>query len=517
MNKWLSLISFSLLCSLTLWGQEQREITVDVNNVKGTHDRFYKECIGAGRANEGLRADWQEQLKIVKDECGFKYIRFHGIFHDDMGVYIEGKDGVAIYNWQYVDKLYDFILSIDMKPFVELSFMPSDLAVGDETVFWWNGNVTMYKSKEKYQAFIHAFVQHLTERYGMDEVKDWYFEVWNEPNHSSFFDGTKEDYFEMYAAAVLEIKKVSSDYGVGGPATAGSAWVEDLIHYCVSEDVPLDFISTHAYNVAGFLDEFGDKQLKMRSDSLLVAAKVKQSYQSIKESELTALELHYTEWSSSYSPVDPVHDTYQNAAIVLNILKNSVGYATSMSYWVFTDVFEEVWVPATPFHGGFGLLNLQGIKKPTFFVYKYLNQLGSIELANNDKQSWACKEGNDIQLLLYDMSYPKQGDESNKEYFTQKHPSSITSEVKITVKGMADGNYQLVMYKTGYLFNDAFSHYYDLGMPSQLNKEQVTFLNSVTADHPVINKVVNVKDGVFTTSCTTRQNDVVLVKLNALK
>jgi len=173
---WIGL-SFSLQAQVTT-----RVINVDVNEISGNRSSVFQECIGAGRANEGLRADWQQQLALVQKEIGFKYIRFHGLLNDDMNVFSISKTGQPVYNWQYIDKLYDYLLSIHLKPFVELSFMPADLASGTKTVFWWKANVTKPKSYVQWDELIRQLVMHLQERYGKTELEHWYFEVWNEPN-----------------------------------------------------------------------------------------------------------------------------------------------------------------------------------------------------------------------------------------------------------------------------------------------------------------------------------------------
>jgi len=169
-------------------------------------------CVGAGRANEGLRADWQRQLACVRRECGFRYVRFHGLLCDDMGVYSEDKEGHPVYNWQYIDELYDSLLAIGVRPFVELGFMPAALASGTQTIFWWKGNVTPPKDYQKWENLIRALVTHWTGRYGEAEVATWYFEVWNEPNLAGFWIGDKQgktdaefepiaraEYFKLYA------------------------------------------------------------------------------------------------------------------------------------------------------------------------------------------------------------------------------------------------------------------------------------------------------------------------------
>lgn len=205
--------------SLAATNEAVRVVSADLQQTNGPLNTMFKRCVGAGRANEGLRADWQRQLATARRECGFEYIRFHGLFTDDMGVYRDY--GKPEYNWQYIDELFDFIHSIGMKPFVELGFMPGGLASGSKTIFWWKGNVTPPRDMQKWADFIRAFTLHVQERYGHDEVKTWYYEVWNEPNRDGFWAGTQRQNFDFYAASARVIKSVSPEYKVGGPGAAG--------------------------------------------------------------------------------------------------------------------------------------------------------------------------------------------------------------------------------------------------------------------------------------------------------
>src|SRR5678816_802946 len=163
-----------------------RLISIDYRQVKGPRDRFPQLVVGAGPAAEGLRADWQRDLSLVQKECGFKYIRFHGLLQDELGVYSEDRHGKSVYNFQYIDAVYDSILNAGMRPFVEFGFMPEKLATGTKSIFWWKGNITPPRDYAKWEALIHALVQHWTDRYGQAEVRRWYFEVWNEPNPVSY-------------------------------------------------------------------------------------------------------------------------------------------------------------------------------------------------------------------------------------------------------------------------------------------------------------------------------------------
>ncbi|RYG32447.1 glycoside hydrolase, partial [bacterium] len=243
----------------TSQGTSARRIDVDARAIEGPLDDAFRRCVGAGRANEGLRADWQRQLRQAKEACGFEYVRMHGLLTDDMGVYRE-ENGKPIYNWQYIDELYDFLVDLKVRPFVEIGFMPGALASGGKTIFWWRGNVTPPKDYRKWSDLIAALTKHWVDRYGLDEVRKWYFEVWNEPNLDGFWAGDQNEYFKLYSATARAVKGVDASLRVGGPATAGAAWIPEFIRYCVDTKTPVDFASTHTYGVdVGFLDEFGGR------------------------------------------------------------------------------------------------------------------------------------------------------------------------------------------------------------------------------------------------------------------
>ena len=498
-----------------------RTIAVDANAVQGPLDTSFKECIGAGRANEGLRADWQDQLRVARRECGFKYIRMHGLLTDDMGVYREDARGNPLYNWQYIDRLYDFLLGIDIKPFVELSFMPNALASGSKTIFWWKGNVTPPKSYDKWADLIRQLVTHFQERYGRDEVKTWHFEVWNEPDlHNGFWTGTREDYFKLYAVTARAIKSVSPDYRVGGPATAMGQWDESFVGYCFSNNVPLDFVSSHNYGVkSGYLDETGQRGTVIDPDPNSVVGRMVGERKMIDRSPMPGLPLHFTEWSSSYTPTDFMHDTYQQAAFILSKVKSAYRSVDSMSYWVFTDIFEENGPRTTPFHGGFGLINYEDLKKPAFYAYKFLNELGPTELVNPDPASWVCKSpDNSVQALFWDYTpiVPPEG-MNDQQFYTNEIPAKPIGRVVLSITNLPAGSYTLEICRTGYQVNDVFTRYLEMGSPSQLTPAQVEILRQQSKGDPESVETIQIETGKpFVRTFTLRQNDVYFVKLRPM-
>ena len=522
------------LCLLAQSAPALRVIDADFSNSRGTTSRMYNFCVGAGRANEGLRADWQRQLRHVRAECGFRYIRFHGLFCDDMGVYQEDKQGHAIHNWQYVDELFDFLQSIGMKPFVELGFMPGALASGPHTIFWYKANVTPPKDYAKWEAFIAAFVRHVTERYGSQEVRSWYFEVWNEPNLTGFWMGTtggksdtefapiaRAEYYRLYETTVRAVKSVDAAYRVGGPATAGSGWIDETLAHCAGKGLPLDFVSTHSYaTMSGHLDENGSAGTVFSPDRDAITNEVRDVRARLDRSAFAQSELHYTEWSTSYTPFDPIHDSYHSAAFILDKIRNLGASATSMSYWTFTDIFEEAGPRMTPFHGGFGLLNYQDLQKPSYFAYQFLNRLGDVELGCRDPAAFVCRDdAGGVQALFWDFTITHPGPSViNQEYYRADHPAGGKGSVELRLSHLAPGAYRMLAYKVGYRANDVQSAWRDLGSPSQLTRSQVETLRKGSSGEPCLDEEVKVgPDACFSRRFDMRENDVWLVELRPLR
>ena len=493
-----------------------KSIAVDVKQKDGPLSQTFRHCVGAGRANEGLRADWQQQLREAKQACGFEYIRMHGLLTDDMGVYREER-GKPVYNWQYIDQLYDFLVDLKVRPFVEFGFMPGGLASGNKSIFWWRGNVTPPRDYEKWGNLITALVDHWKERYGIQEVKKWYFEVWNEPNLDGFWAGDQKQYFHLYTETANAVKRVSKDFRVGGPATAGNGWVPELINYCAETKSPLDFISTHTYGVdVGFLDEFGGRGTVLSKNPNSISGDVQRVKAEIKKSVMPNLPLCYTEWSSSYTPADPVHDSYVSAPYILEKLRNSIDYADSMSYWTFTDIFEEAGPRMTPFHGGFGLINYQGIKKPAFRAFEYLNKLGPTKLKCDDPHAIVTKDLNGgVQALFWDQTNDIPEKTNNQAYFITDIKPKSKFEVNLSVANLAPGKYKLSVYRVGYRINDPYADYLDLGRPSQLTRPQVERIKTRNNGEPVHSEEILVRPGkTFNRTYSLRENDVYLVRFS---
>lgn len=498
-----------------------RQITISPTKKLGKLDRFFSHCVGAGRAHELLRTECFEQLKVLQAECGFEYIRFHGLLNDDMAVYSEDEHGNPQYNWQYIDMVFDRLLSLHIRPLVELSFMPDPLKSDEKTVFWWRGNVSPPASYTKWKAFIHALVQHFTSRYGADEVTKWYFEVWNEPDlRTFFFTGTMQDYFDIYDASAAAIKEVNPAYRIGGPATSEMRWIPEMIEHCYKNEIPIDFISTHTYGVVGCFDEFGRDLHTLIQDRDIVANNVKSAKQQILDSPMPYLPLLFTEWSASYSSRDNVHDSYFSAPFVLHHLNLLQGHVDSMSYWVFSDIFEEAGPAPTPFHGGFGLMNQQGLRKPVYYAYRFLCDLPANKLDTMDSESICAMsdDGNRIGLLFWDFTLPP-ANTVNEEYFITDIVPADKETATLQFHGLSQGRYRLLIQRVGYESADVYTAYLKMGLRELHHKEtptqeQIAKLADTSQCTAETDEFIKVDaSGEYQHSVTLRTNDVLYLTL----
>lgn len=356
-------------------------------------------CIGTGRLGLAMQKEYYDQLKLNQQEIGFSYIRGHGLLSDDIGIYQPYQDEHGqmqdAYNFTYLDRIMDMYYELRIKPFIELGFMPSKMASGEQTIFYWRGNVTPPADYDRWERLIQAVLIHLMQRYGEAEVLTWPVEVWNEPNLPGFWkDADFDAYCTLYAHSAKAVKAVHPGLRVGGPAICGGSdspkWMCDFLQYCLDHNVPLDFVTRHAY--MGNAPSYQGRYLyhTMRTIETLMR-EMRETRDAIDTFETyRGMEMHITEFNTSYHPFCPIHDTNANAALIAGLLSQLGDVARSYSYWTFGDVFEEQGIPATPFHGGFGLVANGGIPKPTFWTFAFFKQLQGALLCRS-KEAVICQ------------------------------------------------------------------------------------------------------------------------------
>lgn len=466
-------------------------------------------CVGTGRAGLALQKEYFDQLKYVQDIIGFKHIRGHGLFTDDMAIYHEYKDSDGStkveYNFTYLDLVMDSYKEVGLKPFLELGFMPNELASGEQTVFYWKGNVTPPKSYDRWADLLKNTLRHLMERYGADEVVTWPIEVWNEPNLPGFWKGADmEEYFKLFEVSFYAVKAVDSRFRVGGPAICGvndEVWIRKFMEFCDSKKIKVDFITRHHYTT-----EMPQRDGHYSYQELSNPESGKANLHTTREivdsfPDYAGSEIHLTEFNTSYVPNNPIHDTNQNAAYLANQLSWLGDDNESYSYWTFGDIFEEQGVAFTPFHGGFGLVANGVIPKPTFWTFAFYKMLKGFDCIyrGDDAVIVSGKKG-EFRGIIWNSS-------------TKRCGKAVDYSFDIEVPEDSRGGYSIIYKTVDEQCCNPLKVWHDMGEPSSLTECQKDILRQA-ATPQVTSDRLDATDGSLHISGTVNEFGVVYFECN---
>ncbi len=461
-------------------------------------------CIGTGRLGLALTEEYLKELEFVQEEIGFKFIRGHGIFHDDLSIYHEYEEDGEIkleYNYTYLFRIIDRFIELGIRPYLELSFMPSQLAKGTQTLFHWKANTTPPKEYRLWNRMVVALLKNLRARYG-EEVLDWPIEVWNEPNLPGFwFKGDMDEYFKLFKETYTAIKEYDSRFKVGGPAICGvneDEWTREFLSFCKRFNIKPDNITRHHYTVE-FPETVGHYDYSKLEDSNMRIANL-QATRDLVDSfeEFKGTPIHITEFSTSYTPRGVIHDTNINAAFLAHQLSHLGDMNEVYSYWTFGDVFEEKGVPRSLFHGGFGLVAEGNIPKPTFWIFSFYKQLKNFSdvCVNRDENSIILKSDSGYAGILWN-----------------KDEEDFSADITLPFE---DGNekleYTLITKTVDEECCNPLKLWHDIGEPPYPTKEQIKFLKS--GAYPLVRSdIKRIEDSKIDISLDVHKHGIVYFEL----
>jgi xylan 1,4-beta-xylosidase len=346
-------------------------VGVDVSSPVGELPRPWRPMIGSEHLSHALSTDTTggrvigedltSALSAARQELGVTHVRAHAILCDDVGAYRE-VDGEPVHDFTGVDKVYDHLRSLDLYPVVELSFMPHDLASDPtKTVFDYGAIVSPPKDWQRWHDLVRDLTAHLADRYGLEDlVEHWSFEVWNEANLEVFWSGTPAEYLKLYDVTAAAVKSVDPRLRVGGPSSAASGWVEELLSHADESGAPVDFLTTHTY---------GSPPLDFRP--------------ALERHGRAGVPIWWTEWGVTPTHFNEVSDAVFAGTFLLRGMASAMRERRieALSYWVVSDHFEELGRPPELLHGGFGLRTVGELRKPRWWALALLERLGEEQVA----------------------------------------------------------------------------------------------------------------------------------------
>jgi len=476
----------------------KKEIDLTRNKRAAELNPVWQKLINAGTAQSILDSNLRQQIKELQQEINFEYLRFEGIFNDDLEVCKGDSLDNIHYNWKLVDNIMDFVLENDLKPFITLSFMPELLASDkDKTIFYYQANFSPPKKIEAWLDLINAFIVHLINRYGIEEVKSWYFQVWTEfPARGFHWAGTETEYFEFYTKTAEKIKGISQSLKVG---PASETFFEEnflsqkFMEYAEQNDTAVDFYNINLYHnsVPMIEEELDLSQFYKESTLENIKFKFKEKDYSIKIAKrirkllaryFPEAELIATRWNVSWNAKELVHDTAFMADFIIDNALKLQQSLDGLGYLNLSDLISEWPINEAPFFGGRGLMNTEGIKKSGYYAYIILTELGDEIIEQGDNYIITAR-GNDLQILIYNYAYLSRSyqnadysiiDKYNR-YQVFENKEKLDFSLKLT--GL-EGSYKLSQYKLNRDSGSAFDQWLKMGGPSDLNNHEIKYLKN---------------------------------------
>ncbi len=470
-----------------------------------------------GRAADLLQSELQKHLRFLQREIGYRHIRFHATFHDEMGSCQHGKNGELVYRWSAVDRVYDFLVEAGFAPIVELQSMPKVLASGEETFFWYGMNVTPPRDLGAWGSLVEALVSHFVERYGIGRVREWMFEVWNEPDLTpAFWAGDQMDYFRLFEAAARAVKRVDSSLRVGGPAAAKASWNVPLAKHCQERGIPIDFVSCHGYPQNEYCD-FPGRVGSPHLPGFAMVDHFRVAREQLDAAGFDQLPLVVTEWNTQTCGPDGKPrwvgntdvSTLLSGAAACHYATACAPYLKVFAWWVASDIFEENG-PHWEFMGGdnqyYGMLAINGIPKPAFHAFRWLNRIQGTRLEpvfdeEHDPLQGilASQDGVVTRVLLWNFQPPGSAKTVWRAELRLPAPQSAK-----TVR--------LVLGKVGKANGAVYEAWEELGRPANLTRLAEEFLKArSTPDYRC--ELLQVRDGEVDCEVSLEPNEFAYAEL----
>lgn len=472
----------------------QTNIEVDLTNRHGSRLlKYWSKVTSIGRASLCLRHEVRRQIELAQDDIGYEFIRFHGIFSDEMMVYKEDDKGNPIYNWVYIDEIFDFFLRVNLRPFIELGFMPEALASKKQHAFLWNANVSYPKSLKKWTDLVGAFIKHCIDRYGSNEVKKWYFQIWNAPDLPEvFWFESKEKFFNFFKSTYSSMKNVFKEAKIGPPSLLPLnkfEWMNDFLKFCETNFIELDFIACNIYATTDPKNTTLPLQLFNRPDDILALneenflnSSISEVKELLKKYSINA-PIFVTEWNLSPYTNDYNRDTcFLSSYVIYNII-NNVDRFDILTFWSLSDIIEEGLTESKLYHGGLGLLTYNRLKKPSYNAFSLLSKLGD-NIIERGEDYIVTSTNNNYQILLFNFVYFDDlfmsGDKSLLDYHNRYNifrNSNMNKDINL-ILSLPGGNYRIKRWILNRSSGSTFDAWQSMGAPEQINSDIYNYLKS---------------------------------------
>ena len=457
--------------------------------------RVWSKMMNIGSANTLLNQNIRDQIKEMQEEIPIEYMRFEGIFNQEMDVLQKDRDGFK-FNWKFINNILDYLREIELKPFICLSYMPPLLASKKTSFFNYQGNTSPPKQMHEWLALVQSFMTNCINRYGLEAVSTWYFQIWTEfPVQDIHWSGTLEQYFELYKQTALLIKGISPSLRVGPAAEnfhTKSRSSEKLLELCLDQGIPVDFYSCNVYHNRIDFESWQQQSITgpvdIQSIPFLYETKhhtkqiLKRTWEMLEARGQTETEFMVTRWNLSWDVTNFLHDTAFMATFIIdNMLHAAAAHAKAIGFLSASDILYEWDIKNAPFYGGTGLMNTEGTKKSAYYAFVFLSKLGGTVFAKGNNYIMT-RQGENIQILVYNHTYLNQLFIKGEEMELPPYDIFEESEDLLFHIHLQDifGTYKCKQYSLNRQHGSAYDEWIRMGEYVDLNHEETEYLKSLS-------------------------------------
>lgn len=495
---------------------------------KTTHLKHtWKKILNVSNAYDVLNMSIQRSLAMAQEEIGFEYLHFHGILDDTMRVYYEKSDGTPVFNFHYIDQIIDFMLSVGLKPYLELGWMPKRLAsIPDEKSL--NG---ICHSKPKniniWLNMVRAFVVHLIDKYAAEQVRTWMFQIWDAAFLPPWWRNSQEDFFDFYRQTYALLKKIIPEAPVGSPSVNPygircTDWMENFMAYCKEQDCEPDFISLAMYPHESYNMDAGQElaesvyeiYMKVSPRENYMGQELEKIKQKLQWRRAGRPPVYITQWNMNNAPAFMLRDTLFGAAYLVKNLCENYDEAESFAYWFFSDEVEEYNLADASFHGGMGFIANNGLKKAAYQAMRLLARLDD-ELLAKGEYFFITKGDKQISVFLYSYVHYKKNC-SEEEFRSSENRykcfENVEKEFSVELADIPAGRYRMTEYILNREWGSSYDIWNQMGSPEHVAAEDLAYINAKALPQKKVSYLNLAKE--YTVTRTLQMHEVRLIQFH---
>lgn len=446
--------------------------------------RYWCRMINGGLAKDLLRGDMQQHIIRLHEELHFEYIRFWDIYAPELFLYSDTPK--RTYNFSKLDSIIDFLIANNLRPYIELGFKPIRLLKNTYHYIINEDRNSIFATLSEYGEFLTQLLKHWVNRYGISEVEQWYFEEWRNTEQENL-----SYYFEKFDIAYEAIKSFSSNIQVGG---SGINWdegvlFETIIRQWKKRTCYPDFFSIYSYPYdrskisvipkegEGYNDVYSRNSEYMK-DYVDAARKV------LNENGFWNQELHISEWNFTVSNRSCLNDSIFKGAYIVKNLLDVIDKTELVGYWFGSDLFSEYYDTEHLLDGSGGLLSKDGICKPAFYAFSFMNRLGEYLLGKNANSVVTTNLHDTYCILCHHYVFP------NYKFFMKKENETLITEeseyfdsdairLHFSINGVKNGTYQVKRRTVNKDNGSVQDEWIKMGLSDNLNIQDIGYLRQI--------------------------------------